>query len=308
MAISSFTAKQLRVTFTLSDTTAAFNDSNNVLVLSGLRTTAKIIASGFPAFPECSIEVYGMAVSDMQVLSSLARNLLGTQPDNVRIDANSGAGWSTVYEGQIVSAYIDYSGAPDVCFRVQSRYLGFESINPAQATSYRADADCALVISDIVAKMGQNFVNHGVNITLPKPYFAGVLTEQLKAAVDAAGISMYFNETTHTVHIAPNGKGLSDDPYVITPQSGLVGYPVPDSRGFVNVRTLFHSALRIGSPVTISGSDVVIDAKQPSTYNSRADGQWFASSVTHHLEAVKYGGAWFTDMLLVPNQSLLGAQ
>ena len=110
------------------------------------------------------------------------------------------------------------------------------------------------------------------------------------------------------MHIAPNGEGLSDDPYVITPQSGLVGYPVPDSRGYVNVRTLFHAALRIGSPVTISGSDVVIDAKQPSTFNSRADGQWFATSITHHLEALKYGGAWFTDMLLVPNTALLGAK
>ena len=308
MAISSFTAKQLRVTFTLSDTTASFNGNNNVLVLAGLRTVARINASGFPAFPEATLEVYGMAVSDMQVLSSLSRNLNGTQPDNVRIDANSGAGWSTVYEGQIVSAYIDYSGAPDVCFRVQSRYLGFQSINPAQVTSYRANADCALVISDIVAKMGQTFVNHGVNITLPKPYFAGTLTDQLKAAVEAAGISMYFNEATHTIHIAPQGTALKDDPFVITPQSGLVGYPVPDSRGFINARTLFHSVLRLGSPVTIQGSDVVIDAKQPSTYNSRADGQWFVSAITHTLEAVKYGGAWFSDMLLVPNTALLGAK
>ena len=308
MPVSSFTQKLLRVTFTLSDSTASFNGDNNVLVLSNLRMVARVNASGFPAFPEAHMDVYGMAVSDMQVLSSLSRNLNGTQPDNVRVDANSGAGWSTVYEGQIVSAYIDYSGAPEVCFRIQSRYLGFQSVNPAQVTSYAANADCALVISDLAAKMGQNFVNHGVQVTLPKPYFAGALTDQLRAAVDAAGISMYFNEATHTIHIAPQGQPLTDEPYVVTPQSGLVGYPVPDSRGYINVRTLFHSALRLGAPVTIQGSDVVIDAKQPSTYNSRADGQWFATSISHTLESFKYGGAWFTDMLLVPNLALLGAK
>jgi hypothetical protein len=75
---------------------------------------------------------------------------------------------------------------------------------------------------------------------------------------------------------------------------------LPDSRGYIHVRALFNPAFRYGAPLTISGSDVVIDSKVPKPLNSRADGNWVIGWLSHTLEALKPNGAWFTDMLLYP--------
>lgn len=305
--MTSFTQKLLRVKFTLSTPGATFpgdpNKAANVLELNGLRVVARISCQGAPAFPQCDLAIYGMAQSDMNALSALTFEVTGVSRNSVQIDANGGDGWTTVYAGQIVSAHVDYRAPPNVPLRVTAQMGYFDQINPATATSYTGPTPAATVISAIAAKMGFAFENHGVDTILPgAPYFPGTLTDQLRDAVAAAGIDQYMEAgaTVQTIAICPKGFPRNVPTFNLSPTSGLDGYPTVDSRGYINAKALYNPAFRFGGPLTISGSEVIIDANVRQTLNSRANGSWMIGQLFHSLESEVFEGEWFTEMLLYP--------
>lgn len=304
-ASNSFATKQLRVTFKLS-TGAVFQGTNaNTLVLAGLRTSVVVRGLGFPAWPDAELAIYGMKQADMNALASLAFQLEQVNRNYVQVDANSGNGWGTVFAGQIVNAAPDYSQRPEVCLRVQARVLYDASLQATPAVSYTGSTDVAAIISTLATQAGFAFENNGVTAQLSNPYLAGTLGDQIKKVAADAGIDAYIegfgaevgNANRGVIAICPKGKPRNTQPFVLTPDSGLVGYPIPEARGYISVRALYNPAFRFGGPITIKGSTVVIDGK---ALNTRADGNWFIGNIQNTLEAVKFDGAWFSDMLLQP--------
>lgn len=300
MPQNSFAQKRLRVTFTLS-TNAAFSntDNANTLVLTGLRTLAVVKGLTRPAWPEAELTIFGMAQSDMNALCSLAYNLEQVARNSVQIDADSGNGFSTIFSGQIVNGYIDYSGAPDVSFKVQARALYLQSLETTPAISYPGPTDAVQIIQTLAVKSGYQFENNGVKAQLSSPYCAGTAGDQIEQICKAIGCQRFIEG--NVLAIAPPGVPRSLPGFTLSPSSGLVGYPVAESRGYINVRALYNTAFRFGGPITIAGSDVVIDASTRTQFvNSRADGNWYVGTIVHNLEAYKFGGAWFSDMQLQP--------
>lgn len=327
MAASALTQRELRLTFTLSNgATFASSPSktSNTLQLSQLRASARITSMGAPAFPTCDLAVWGMRQADMNALSSLTQQVTGLSRNLVQVEANTGIGgaWSTVFAGQIVSAFIDYSGIPDVVMRVQGQYLYFDQLVPVSPYSCLAPTPVSTIVSTIAAKLGCNFENNGVTAVLSPRYFPGTNVAQLRAAVAMAGVDMYIepglgqanadqNEPTAGQTIAICNKGAVRQnivPFNLSPTSGLVGYPTPDSRGYLNVKSLYNPAFRFGGPLQISGSNVVLDNLQKSTngvingtlLNAQANGNWMIAQLRLALDARKYGGEWFSYMLLFP--------
>lgn len=307
--MTSFAQKLLRVTFTLSNNAVFPGDPaqpKNQLKLTGLRCIANISCQGAPAFPTADLAIFGMAQSDMNALSALTFEVTGVTRNTVQIEADSGdgGGFTTVYAGQIVSANIVYPpGSPDVYLHVSGQMAYFDQINPATATSYTGPTPVATIISAIAAKMGFAFENNGVNTIMPgAPYFPGTLAEQLRDAVAHAGIDQYMESgaTVQTLAICPKGFARGVPTFNLSPQSGLQGYPAVDSRGYIRARAYYNRAFRFGGPLQISGSDVVIDPNAPQTLNSRANGSWMIGQMNHGLDALKFDGNWFTDLLLYP--------
>ena len=264
-----------------------------------------------------------MRLSDMNQLSSLALEVTGITRNTVLIEADSGdgAGYAAVYSGQIVNAFIDYSGRPDVPLRVTCQVLYFDLVNPVQATSYTGPTPIATIMSNLAAQLGCAFENNGVTGNLSgAPYFPGTLADQLRECAQQAGIDLYQEPSTAsgslpgisvgpvgsvslTIAICPKGVPRKiATTFTLTPKNGLSGYPSIDSRGNIRVRALYNRGFRFGGPLIIAGSNVVIEGsgKDIGTLNSRANGNWMISTMTHTLEALKFDGAWFTDMLLIP--------
>jgi hypothetical protein len=325
--MASITQRELRITFTLSNGSTfagAPQQSNNTLQLSQLRASAKIVSAGAPAFPTCELTIWGMRQSDMNALSALTLQVTGITRNTVQVEANTGIGgaWSTVFAGQISSANIDYSARPDVTLKVYGQYLYFDMLNPALPTSYTTGTPISTIVSTLAGKLGCAFENNGVNATLDAPYFPGTLVQQLRAAINKAGVDMYIvpglgqanadqNNPTAGQTIAICNKGAMRQripSFNLSAASGLVSNPVPDSRGYLNVKALYNPAFHFGGPLTISGSYVVIDQLSGSTngkigqtlLNAQANGNWMIGQLRHALESRKYGGEWFSYMLLYP--------
>lgn len=309
MPQNSYTVKRLRATFTLNGNNAVFAGTNsNVLVLTGLRMTAIVTGAGIPAFPEASLRIYGMAQQDMNALAVV--KVTGGKPDysnlnSLQIEADSGNGFAFVFSGQIYQAGPDYSQLPDVSLSVHAQAGGFEQLIPAQPTSYPVGVPVSTIVSNIASKMSRVFENDGVTaIASGNPYYAGTLTDQLRTVCAQYNI-LYSLEATNLLVISPAGVARTNvAAWTLSPDSGLVGYPEVLGNGYLNVRSLFNPAFRQNGPLTIEGSDVVIDPNLPTTLNSLANGKWVIGPLTHMLEALKPGGAWFTDMLVYPPDAL----
>src|SRR6267142_3652162 len=115
--MTSYSTKNLRVTFTLTGSNAVFPGTTaNKLQISGLRMSAVIKLPGLPSFPEASLQIYGMAQQDMNALAIV--RVQGGKPEytfnTVQIEADSGNGFTFVFSGQIFQAGPDYSDLPNV--------------------------------------------------------------------------------------------------------------------------------------------------------------------------------------------------
>jgi hypothetical protein len=304
MTSNTFTVKNLRVTFTLTNSNAVFPGTNgaNQLTLQGLRMSAVIKGSGLPAFPEASLRIYGMAQADMNALAIV--QVQGGKPEysrnTVQIEADSGNGFTFVFSGQIYQAGPDFENSPDVFLFVHAQSAGFDQLTAANPTAYPGTANVADIVANLASKMSMAFENDGVTGTLTNAYYSGTLASQLRKVCQDANI--YFAmENQNLLVISPAGQARRNVPaWVLTPTSGLVNYPQVLGNGYLNARSIFNPAFRQNGPVTIQGSIVMIDPLLPKTLNSQADGNWLIGPLTHTLECQKPGGAWFTDMKLYP--------
>lgn len=307
MATSTFTVKALRATFTLTGSNAVFPGTTaNVLQVTGLRMSAHVQAAGAAMSTQVTLRVYGMAQADMNALAviNILNGTSGFINNTVLIEASSdgGASWQAVFAGAIIQSGPDYNEPPDVYLSVQAQTGFFEAIAPALPTSFPGATSVAQMVSVVAAKMGVPFINNGVTQTLPgASYYSGSLLNQLQRICQAAGITYVQDGPQNTITITPWGTPrASAVPFVLSPTSGLVGYPKVRGDGFVEVRSLYNPAFILLGPITIKGSDTVVGSNTPTTYNSKADGNWQISTMQHALESQKPGGAWFTDMVLLP--------
>jgi hypothetical protein len=75
---------------------------------------------------------------------------------------------------------------------------------------------------------------------------------------------------------------------VLSPTSGLLGYPVIERFG-ISVDCVFNPGVVGGGMLQIMGSDI------PS-----ANGMWAPYSITHNLSSVTIGGPWTSTLHCLP--------
>jgi len=296
--MQSFKEKNLRFTFTLSNN-STFANFRNQLVISGLRASITAKGAGWQSFPEADIVVYGMQELDMIALTALQFQLPGQTSaplsrNVVQVEANSGTGWSTVYLGQIITAGPDYSSMPNVCLRLHAQQYALELLKPAQPNGWTGNTSAVDILNKIGGDMGASLEFNGVTAQLSDSYFSGTLADQFRTVTQHANLQWYSDLGSNTIAICQNGIPRKGDPIVLSPSTGLVGYPVLDyNRGFLNVRALFNPALKFGARVTIQDSAV-----------KNANGDWGIGVTGYALDSLTPGGRWFSDLLLYPPNTL----
>lgn len=295
-APQTFTEKQLRFTFVLG-TNAKFQGHNNTLVITGLRATADITFPGPPSFPSANVRIFGMKPSDMTALTGLTFQVLTYQRNTMMIEANSGQGWTTVYVGNLVTVVPNFAQQPDVSLDIFSQTNYFDLLNPATPTSFPGAASFEQVLKTIVLKMSMGFDNGGVEGSFSGPtYFSGTPAEQLRVACRKAGLVYYADipgaagaASLGIVEIGEPGVARNVPRWILTPTSGLVGYPTLNSVNLIGVTAAFNPALRFGAPLRIQFSE-----------QRGANGDWVIYDCSHALSSLMPDGPWFTNMTAQP--------
>lgn len=288
---NTFTEKRLRFTFTLA-TNAKFQGDNNTLQIEGLRAIADINYPGPPSFPTANVRIFGMKLSDMQALTGLIFQVLTYKRNSIQIEANDGSGWTTVFEGQIITGVTDFAGAPDVAFVITAQTLGFDLLNPATPSAFPASASVESICRTIALKMDppRQLVNVDVTKVFPgASYFSGTPGDQLRAVIKKARIIQY-PDRPGVIEIGNPGTARNVPKAVLSPTLGnLVGYPSLDSVNLIGVSAVFNPSLRFGAPLQIRDS-----------LQLAANGDWVIYDCTHNLSSLLPDGSWFTRMTAQP--------
>ncbi len=272
--------KQLRFVITLG--TGKFGSSdNNQITLQGYRSSAHVDKAGGVQMSTLRAQIYGMSESDMNSATTLQWKNQGYLLNTIEVYAIDGAQETLIYRGNIINAWPDFRGMPEVYFSIQAMGGYTQKLQAAAPISFKGATNVATVMEQLAGRMGYAFENNGVDMPLSDIYLANTSLEQAKRLAWMAGVDLYVDDTV--LAIMPKGQPRVAQVPVISRESGLVGYPTYDAWG-VNFRCLFNPSITFGGAV------------QLETDLAQARGQWIVTSLSHHLQAETPGGAWFSHV------------
>lgn len=280
-----FNQKSLRVTLLLNEKNPAFDkEGNNTIVFEGLRVIAQIQSGNGSVSPFAKIQIFNLNLNAINQLTKIKWNTDREGKFNfVKLEANINGEYSTVYEGTIHFAYPNFGSAPDVVLTIDSSIAMNHQINAVAPTSYKGEVDVAQAINALCQQMGMRFENNGVNAKVSNPYLPQTALEQVRALCTATNTSLYMD--LNTIAITPQGKAREVQIPVISPQSGLIGYPTPLMQGGVTFSCLYDPLLKFGGLVEIQNS--LIEA---------ANGRWLIQGLSLSLESGVPNGKWQADI------------
>lgn len=272
--------RKINVTFALGQGT--FGESGfDVVTLTGLRCQVDIAKAGGISKGALHLRMWGLTLDQMMQLSKVGRLATSTQLNTVSVDVGDDAGMSNVFQGSIYQAWPDFAALPDVAFDVQAAAGWFEAIKPVPPTSYKGPVDVAVIMSDLAQQMNLGFENNGVSAILTNPYLPGTAWDQVTAAAQAADIN--FTIDSGVLAIWPRAGKRQAVPPVISPDTGLIGYPQFNATG-ITLRTLFNPAIRQGATVQVQSE------LKP------ACGEWRVNTIAYNLSSEQPNGPWFQTL------------
>jgi hypothetical protein len=267
----------------------AGHTTNNLLTVTGPRASANISHAGGAANFAADLRLYGLTQQHMAQLTMSDGYISVSKGNTVTIAAGIvGATPSIIYSGNINSAVPDYSAAPDVFFQVESSGPLPIAVTTLAPTSYPGTTDVATAMASLANQVGATFQNGNVQVHISNPYLWGSPLSQIRQLAEMANINFVYDCSTSpaTLAIWPIGGSRPGAPIVVSPDTGLVGYPKLQPLG-VEFTMLFNPSVKIGSIIALTSSI------KPAT------GNWEVASVSHILESETPGGAWFTKVTAV---------
>ncbi len=283
-----YVVRILTFTFQLEAGKVFSGTGSDTVTLTGLRATAHVELANLPTPGLGIFRIWGMTLDDMNILSAAGRNYQAAAKNSVLVQAGDDvSGLTTIFQGKIVEAWPDFSGAPDTNFFVNATPSLLIQLKPVQPNTFTGGTSVATALQQITQSAGLTLENNGVNTILASPYFPGSCWDQINAAVRAANCFAFLDGINDKLAIWPkDGSRAGGDPSVISPANGMIGYPM-FQQNLVKVRTLFNPSVSLTSGAP--GNVIKIQSQLTA-----ANGMFTVIDVTHDLASQLPDGPWET--------------
>ncbi|MDK9362486.1 hypothetical protein [Lelliottia wanjuensis] len=266
--------RTLKFEFTLKD--GAFDESgNNILTIDNIKAEIEIGAYGGITGTTLEARVYGLSIDNMALLSYKGIQLNGAKQNMMKVWADD----RPVFFGSITNCFADLNQMPDAPLIISAFSTGFDQSITAAPFSKEGVASVNEIITTIAASIGYTVVNNGVLAKLENPYFEGNPISQIQQCAHAAGIEIDFR--LGAIYIWPQGGSIDDTIPLISPQHGLIGYPVFSNYG-INFQCQY-------SDLILRGRKIQLETSLPN-----GSGVYTVQSAVHHLSTWTEGGPWST--------------
>lgn len=282
---SSFQRRRLRVTFQLATGTFSKAGDPDTIVLEDFRTKVEIHAPGGYEFAQCKVMVYGIDKQVMDRMTVINYQNLDFMRNMVKVEATDANGlFSTIFLGVVLQSFPQYEGAPDVPFFVEARSGMIGSLQKSSAKSYPGAQKVSVIMSELAKELNLTLENNGVDSTLTDQYLSGTPFQKVQAVASAARIQYWSSPEEGVLAIAPMSSPRKSDPVTYNVDTGLVGWPKKLHVGIA------YTALFL--PQIYHGGRIKMESSVPA-----CNGEWYIIGMSHRLEAMAPGGAWFTDFV-----------
>ncbi|ECQ3321597.1 hypothetical protein GIZ89_23595 [Salmonella enterica] len=274
----SYMQRDITVEFTLSDGRTFDNGGGNVLTLPGAKCFATITVYGGTAGTQITLYIWGLSPAHMADLSYRGVwRPAQSRTNKMRVMANG----RLIFEGDITDAYADYNQAPDIPL-ILTGQVNFNLRNQTAADfSAKGDVPVADIIRALASSAGLKFENQGVSRSLSNPHFSGNIVQQMLDAASAADINIDTGDA-EKVTIWPKGEKRNIPPLHISPDHGLIGYPVYTMTGL--------SSTTIFCPDLFIGRQVHLESSLPNV-----TGDYQLTGVIHTITSRTVGGPWSSN-------------
>lgn len=280
-----FNRKRIRLTLKLNGKNEVFNsDNQNKLSAVGLRISAEVsFGYGSPA-PYARVRVYGLPQATMSKLITAKWQQVKTLRSLITIEAAEGEGdFAQVFSGGIFMALPEYSEAPNVSLVIEAISAVFESKLAAPAESYEGSHSVTEIISGICRRIGFSFEPNNVNAMVENPYLTGSDLEKIRWLCINNDLDLYLGN--NSVAIAPKGAPRNIKIAVISPDTGLIGYPVITNIG-ATFKCLYDPSIQFGALVRVKGSEIEL-----------CNGDWRVYGLRAQLETEMDSARWFMEIV-----------
>ena len=278
--MGNLTKRKITIRFQLAE--GSFNGSDDTVEISGLRCSASINTPGGVSMSTLELRVFGMSLDVMNKLTILGKPLVDGRNNTVELIAGDDInGMSSIYVGTLQEAWVDTRAAPQVAF-IATAFTGMvAALRPVAPTSYKGTVDAATIVGEIARQAGFGFENSGVSVQIADAYHPGTYLAQLQDVARAGNFNCVIDK--NVVAIWPANANRRGNVPIISPESGLIGYPMRTQNG-IEVKTLFNPTIIFGGQFEVR------------SLLTPANGMWTVNNVTHEIESETPGGKWFTTI------------
>lgn len=277
----SYSDKQIRYVF---NNPRGFNGSNtNTIEITNVKSTLRVSAIGNLLGVRADISLIGLSTELLAILSHKAvwnRTANAIQlPDliTVQIFINE----ERIFKGLINTSYTNMNSLPEPILYLSAVTSGEPLLDNYPAFSVKGNIKLVDAVRAILAPYNYSFniSKSAQDINLINPHYLGSSWQKVQQICAEFFLALYLNNDI--VSIWPmTGKNSELKPYV-SPNTGLVGYPVFNSTG-IQFQTTYSSLLSVGR---------VIDLE---TSLASASGEYLLITVEHVLSSWIDNGAWYT--------------
>jgi hypothetical protein len=231
--------------------------------ITGLRGEIQLVAPVLSHTGAAVIALYGLPINVMNKLTIAGSQWEGRR-NRVLVEASSEGEietdpWVAIFRGQIYQAYpmmnqqplipMVFFAAPGDTTKLQLQPVPPESIN--------GNAKASQLIENVAKKVDYTVENNGVDGQLTNPYLRGSALEQINNVLGSVNAYGTLSRTDNKISIWPRDGNRKSDTVVLTPETGLIGYPEFETVQ-IRVRHIFDPALitdvgvrfRVESPLT----------------------------------------------------------
>ena len=272
-----YSVKRIEVRITLGE--GSFGGKGTEKVINGLPVAVRISKPGGADKAKCSVAVGGMSYADMEQLTTLAFRPLQTAKNLIAVYAGDDAnGLSQVFAGEVTTASADFNRSPDVLFTLEAMAGYYPALIAAGPQSVVGSMPAATFIAQQAQAAGYAFDNQGVTAQIQNCIFNGSPVQKARACASQIGATLLIDDGTFV--LMPAGQARKGNTILLTPQTGMLGYPAFSSEG-IDVAAIFDPAFQLGGLIQVesvvpkaSGIWRITKLEHSLSANMPGDGQW----------------------------------
>ena len=273
---SSWSSKLLRFTVLLTPslvtnqiqtfTTAAgapMQGVYNTVTFPFLRSSARITNLGTVAGTNGHFRIWGLTLDQMYQLATLGISYNILPYNYLTVEAGDAvSGLTTLFTGTIRNAYGDFEAQPNTPFMIDCvsgaapgkdlKGVG-DWLAPTPA-SFPGTPTVESMMTGFARQLNFSFTNGGVDTsqTSSNPYYPGTVQQQARKCAEDNGIEVSLKNFEMIIYPKGGMINILSAP-IISPKTGMIGYPLFTTQGVV-VKTLFNPSIVRGGPVQIGSS------------------------------------------------------